>query len=425
MRCHLPRRSAGTAAAWPRWPTTYRKRTRPQRRATSGIPRPAGSSPRSGRRPPRRTSRTAASRSIRRRVADRLRRLRGCGVRRRGPRPDRATPGRSSRSTTWMAAASCSSCRCPSASIVYCLAFSPDGTRLAAGDEDRNGLDLGRSDRARAARDAGGTTVASASRSAPTAGGWPGSIGTRVAGPRRRGRARDPDLAWRPIPVVDGGFNPVVAWSPDGTRLAASNWDGSITVWNGPDGDDHRPESDGRRRGAGSSPGTWTRPRPPSPQDRPAAAAFHLDELERLNRPTPTSLVRRAEIAVRLRRLDDGRQGLRPLARRRRGRGALTHYLAYARLFLICAATTRVTGSFVGRSLDSFEKGPDAQVGLAAGPDHRAGTRPGRGRRTRRPIDPEFPRRTRRPSPRICSRWPWPCTGPSSGSRLGRARRSS
>ena len=31
----------------------------------------------------------------------------------------------------------------------------------------------------------------------------------------------------------DGGFNPTVTWSPDGLRLASTNWDGSMGVWDG------------------------------------------------------------------------------------------------------------------------------------------------------------------------------------------------
>jgi tetratricopeptide (TPR) repeat protein len=33
----------------------------------------------------------------------------------------------------------------------------------------------------------------------------------------------------------DGGFNPMLEWSPDSGRLATSNWDGSISVWDGTD----------------------------------------------------------------------------------------------------------------------------------------------------------------------------------------------
>jgi tetratricopeptide (TPR) repeat protein len=40
-------------------------------------------------------------------------------------------------------------------------------------------------------------------------------------------------LRGAPPRPADGGFNPALAWSPDGRRLAASNWDGSISVWEG------------------------------------------------------------------------------------------------------------------------------------------------------------------------------------------------
>jgi WD40 repeat protein len=31
----------------------------------------------------------------------------------------------------------------------------------------------------------------------------------------------------------DGGFNPTLAWSSDGSLLASSNWDGSVSLWDG------------------------------------------------------------------------------------------------------------------------------------------------------------------------------------------------
>jgi hypothetical protein len=45
-------------------------------------------------------------------------------------------------------------------------------------------------------------------------------------------------LALRGAPphAADNGYNPQVCWSPDGRRLAASNWDHSVCVWDGAEG---------------------------------------------------------------------------------------------------------------------------------------------------------------------------------------------
>jgi WD40 repeat protein len=38
-------------------------------------------------------------------------------------------------------------------------------------------------------------------------------------------------LRGAPLPPADIGFNPHVAWSADGRRLAASNWNFSVSIW--------------------------------------------------------------------------------------------------------------------------------------------------------------------------------------------------
>ncbi|MCI0380025.1 MAG: hypothetical protein L0215_20780 [Gemmataceae bacterium] len=40
-------------------------------------------------------------------------------------------------------------------------------------------------------------------------------------------------LRGAPQRSADNGFNPRLVWSADGRRLASSNWDASISVWNG------------------------------------------------------------------------------------------------------------------------------------------------------------------------------------------------
>jgi len=42
-------------------------------------------------------------------------------------------------------------------------------------------------------------------------------------------------LRGAPPKLDDPGFNPTVAWSADGVRLGCTNWDGSMSVWEGPE----------------------------------------------------------------------------------------------------------------------------------------------------------------------------------------------
>ena len=59
----------------------------------------------------------------------------------------------------------------------------------------------------------------------------------------------------------DGGFNPALTWAADGRQLAATNWDGSVSIW-----DAVPRESEGDRTtkwaaAAGRPAGPWRRPR--------------------------------------------------------------------------------------------------------------------------------------------------------------------
>jgi tetratricopeptide (TPR) repeat protein len=192
----------------------------------------------------------------------------------------------------------------PGADIVYCMAFSPDGTRLAAGAEE--------TDRRVWVWDAADGKVLHETR-------WDAECfrlafspdGTRLAGVNRlRVQVRDVrdgreilTLRGAGSRSLDGGFNPVVAWSPDGARLAASNWDGSVSIWSGTE--DSTPAE---RRWEQASKRTFAwhldEANAAIAGRQPDAAAFHLNHLERTEPPDALSLLRRAELAIRLRRLD-------------------------------------------------------------------------------------------------------------------------
>ena len=118
------------------------------------------------------------------------------------------------------------------------------------------------------------------SRSAPTA--------RRLAGvSRSRVQVRDAGdgrevliLRGAPSRWYDGGFNPVLAWSPEGTRLAATNWDHSVSVWSG----DRMPASPAQRwETARSRVFTWHLDEAEAAiaAVQAAAAGFHLDRLRR------------------------------------------------------------------------------------------------------------------------------------------------
>ena len=245
----------------------------------------------------------------------------------------------------------------PEAILVYSLAFSPDGTRLAAGDKDQKRVWIWDARNGRVLQDTRWDDFNFRLAFSPD--------GRRLAGVHRyRVELRDVEDG-REILILRG-FHP-------GRPTAAStrSWPGVPTVpgWPprpgtaaSPSGTPRprrsRRRSGGQGRGAGSSHGTWMRPTPPSPPGQPDAAAFHLDEIERLEPADATSLIRRADIAVRLRRLDAAH---RDYARWLDGGAAdgLDAHIAYARLFLL-RGDVQGYRRFLDRSLESFESRPDA-----------------------------------------------------------------
>ena len=149
-------------------------------------------------------------------------------------------------------------CEAPLEFIPFALSFNPDGRRLAVVGRDRVAV----------------------------MDGWNGkSILTLRGAPPRS---------------TDGGSNATLAWSPDGRRLAASNWDGSVAVW---DGTDLKAKTD-----------SGPLERVPQPRvygwhldqaeaalraGQPLAAAFHLKRVRGSEPPDLASRRRRGRLLVR------------------------------------------------------------------------------------------------------------------------------
>jgi serine/threonine protein kinase/WD40 repeat protein len=126
---------------------------------------------------------------------------------------------------------------------IYRLAFSPDGRRLAGVNREEVLL-------------------------------WDVAVGKEVL-----------TLRGTPPRQTDGGFNPALAWSPDGRWLAATNWQGNVNAWDGAEPRAGKP--------AETAADFVTLPVPPPRVTawhltqagaalagrQPAAAAFHLDRV--------------------------------------------------------------------------------------------------------------------------------------------------
>jgi tetratricopeptide (TPR) repeat protein len=117
---------------------------------------------------------------------------------------------------------------------IFCLAFSPDGSRVAAGDYAGT---IGVWD----ARTGRPQHRVAGTEEAPLFHLSFSPDGRRLAGADRE-KVRVWDMATGEELVTlriagrrasDGGFNPSVAWSPDGRRLASTNWDGGVSLWDG------------------------------------------------------------------------------------------------------------------------------------------------------------------------------------------------
>jgi hypothetical protein len=97
---------------------------------------------------------------------------------------------------------------------------------------------------------------------------------------------------------MDGGFNPTLAWSPDGRWLASSNWDGSISIW---DGAGPERSFTTRRAEADQRTFAWqlTEVKSSLDEGRLAAAEFHFTRLRNRTPPDMFSRCQRAAFALR------------------------------------------------------------------------------------------------------------------------------
>jgi eukaryotic-like serine/threonine-protein kinase len=184
-------------------------------------------------------------------------------------------------------------------SRLICLAFSADSKLLAAGDESGRVL-VWNSDGVRLheqpcqgpcyqlAFSPDGRRLAGVDREQLIV--WDVATGhdvlmVRGAGPR-------PD---------DGGFNPALTWDANGRQLAATNWDGSVSIW---DAAPHNGEGDRTTK--------WAAARTRAPAwalteaeaavhaGNPSAVAFHLDRALRDKAPDVPSRLRRGDILLRV-----------------------------------------------------------------------------------------------------------------------------
>jgi len=182
-------------------------------------------------------------------------------------------------------------------SILFCVTFSADGRMLAAGDESgkvllwdaQTGSVLHETKRRdhpfRLAFSPDGRRLAAVDREMVQM--WNARDGQEVL-----------TLRGAPPRPSDGGFNPILAWSPDSRRLASFNWNASISIW---DGSELSITPDDRWRFAESRVFLWqlSECEAALARGQAAAAEFHLAKLSDIEPPDVKSRLRRARLFVR------------------------------------------------------------------------------------------------------------------------------
>ena len=240
----------------------------------------------------------------------------------------------------------------PGARVVFSLAFSPDGRFIAAGEQE------------------GKVWIWDAQTGALVNESlWESESfrlafspdGRRLAGVNRlRVQVRNVEdgrdiliLRGAPSRPFDGAFNPLLAWSGDGSQLASSNWDQTVSIWNGAEATTSVAD---RWASARERAFAWHLDGAESAlaREQIAAADFHLDEIRAASPPDSTALRRRARLHLRLghhdRASDDFARWL-SLGEPDEGDG----WVSYARLFLM-RGDRQGYRNLCARMLESLEK---------------------------------------------------------------------
>jgi WD40 repeat protein/tetratricopeptide (TPR) repeat protein len=217
-------------------------------------------------------------------------------------------------------------------SVLFCLAFSPDGNVVTAGDQDGN---------LRAWDVSSGTGLYETKLPPQVFRLAFSPDGRRLAGVDREQvrvwDARDGReiliLRSAPPRSLDGGFNPTVVWSPDGRQLASLNWDRTVSIF---DGSERFSAPADRWSQANRRVFAWHLSEAESAVagGQVDAAAFHLGKMREQDPPDITSLRRRAHLFLRLGQRDRARDDFA----RWRASGEPdegSSGLSYARLLLI------------------------------------------------------------------------------------------